>query len=421
MIKKNEDQILESINPLTSSLRKQGHKKLKLESSMVFSDKSSKFFLSKINNKKNIFILTFLTICFCIINFSKLFGYFLTSNIVEKYSEIKPEKNSKIEISDEEKNQLIEITVFCGCSFLLIPFVHLIIKQCFSKKISKIFHKKIIENIFNSDVYILEKEIPKNIYNLIISQDVDYIDQIIPKEISKILDSISLILSIGISTAIIINPYLLIPPIIYFIFLFLLIKNFFKGRGEFKEMKNFLKLKHNEMLQDVMEGLNTIRAGKMQIYFKVKLSVFLERLMMVSLYIEGSRYKFKFNGLLLALFTVFSSFWGFVYAMLEIDERRQEKKVSIQDLVYFLALVVMVCLTVERMAGCMESVDKLFFALEGLKNGLMLTNFDPQSKVNFFYFFLIFCFFKEKIIKEFFKKISKKISKKITREPLEEE
>lgn len=381
--KKDEDKIMNSSVLYSSPAKEKQLNQKILEQELSFDPNQGKSdFFEEFLSKKMTRPLLFTFVCYLLLNLSRLFGFTLMIKTVKEFY-IDEQGHYNLYIPDSSKREAIIIATVSLVSIAFIPAYQVFSKVKLKQNLTKFLHERIINNVLDSDIYLLQKDLPLRIYCFLVTPQFEYTERIMPKEILTAANALSYLLALTIAAAYFVHVYLIGLFVVYTVYLRYAINQFQRGRSEFSDMQIFLKLKHNETLKGVIDGLNSIRAAKMEIYFKVQLNVFLERMMLTKIYLIGSRYLLKFKVVFSSILIIILGNWVFIiYQIKQDDDSQDARGILGSDLVYSIAFVFCSILIFGKLLECFDAFDEIQMNFFRLKTTMKLTNFDQESKVS---------------------------------------
>lgn len=238
----------------------------------------------------------------------------------------------------------------------------------------------------------------KSLYTSNISQTISYMDRELPQIISTIyytsLFTIALITSIAYS----ISPYFLIGLIFLSASIFFSFKIFKSDLKSSEEIETFLKIKTNSLLDDLVNGNTSIKAANLEVYFGVKLGVYLERRVLIDMYKIGLKHLLSLRVYIFAILFVNLPVYLIIFFNFDGVKENQDSKN------FLLMTMILVSLVPRMVDSLVLAMDDFYWHVCEVDDCLALTNFDSEVKVRKFLFFLKYLkkFERKKLLKNIF-------------------
>jgi hypothetical protein len=90
--------------------------------------------------------------------------------------------------------------------------------------------------------------------------------------------NLSLSMAFFVIMSLFISPIFVPLCVVYYLTLYFIWGSNRKDLEQIKDVDSFLKMKFNSVLEDMIQGINNIRAGGFNKYFEVRINIFLEKM-----------------------------------------------------------------------------------------------------------------------------------------------
>jgi hypothetical protein len=159
----------------------------------------------------------------------------------------------------EIKGKLLKCLIFVSCilvSYLMYCCSAYILNFSLGNQMFNFFTELMIQRLLSADVYKILHNTVSSLYRTNIAGNLKELNTNIPKMIDCLGYNLSLAIAFFAILSIFISPVFIILSIVYFVFVILIWRSNRKDLEQIKDIDSFLKIKFNQVLDDIIKGIN---------------------------------------------------------------------------------------------------------------------------------------------------------------------